>query len=1650
MKKRMFVIGTVLLLVIGFGLVNAPSEKEAFPAHGASAVTRFSGGDGSAGNPYQISNVNELQWMGNTSNLNKHFILINDINASATKTWNSGAGFVPVGTTSNKFTGSLNGKGYNITDLFIKRPTTDYVGLFGFIYSNAHVSNISLINNNVTGRLYVGGLVAYNNPGYVFNCRVNGTTTGSRYVGGLVGHSWGFIFNCSSSGKTYGDQFVGGLLGRNWIDPVYNCSATGRTIGNISVGGLVGENHQGSVLNSSSACDMNENYTWYVGGLVGTNYYGSVYNCSHVGNVTGHAGLGGIIGNSDHGSASNCSAIGNISGDSAIGGLVGSSNLGSISNCSAYGNAAGFEQIGGLVGYTSGSVSYCYATVNTTGNISVGGLIGLGSAYNSHYNIDTVLINGKHQVTTGGVFDWQYTDWFDHDKVLKISNYRTNLTPYGGYYNITNISGLRDILGFTDEPGYRFQLGSDIDMSSASGLYIPYFSAKNFNGNGHAIMNVEINQTFSQYLGMFGHLQKGSIIENLTLVNISAVGNENVGGLLGENIQGYVINCTVIGNISGNTYVGGLIGNSHTPSITNCSVVGNVNKPGYLNGYDIGGLVGQLYQGSISRCSASVQTVGNGSVGGLVGLIIRGSVSNCSASGKTTGFKLTGGFIGYNFEGVISNSYSLGSVNRVNGTNTDIAGFVGSNLQGKIINCYSSGNVTYNSTINPRNKGFAGAVSTGGNYQMTGNFWDNQSSGQSSTSGIATGKNTTEMKKKTTFSSVKWNFTNTWKIIENTTYPYLQWQKFGEILTENVNKSYTNILYKNEYKAGPPFPGTSGIDWFLSSNSSVWLSIDSNGVLKGIPLSTDIGTYWVNVSTRVGGITIDYTNFTLEVIPLGNLQPSIKRTVNTSAFEDIYYQVDFTASDPNPLDTLTWNIASNASWLYLNQTKGGISGTPVNSNVGEYWVNATVSDNHGASDTFNFTLTVKNTNDDPIIESSPRLYATEEVPYSYDINASDDDLNISVGEHLTFSLDVGPVGMIINSLSGLLEWTPTNAQACQDYTVVARVTDLSGAYDLQTFVINVSNTNDPPTITSTEITAAVERQLYSYDVDATDDDLMNPSGEVLTFSLDLYPSNMTIDPATGLIQWTPSNAQACIEHTVAVNVTDHLGLYSTQIYSINVSNVNDPPHITSVPVTSAMQDEQYVYDVQASDDDTANPSDEVLTFTLASGPAGMGIDPTTGVVLWTPDKYQASREFTVQINVSDKAMAFAVQTFKISVSNVNDPPETNVSVSVLSLEEDTVDTSVRLDDWFTDVDGDPLTYRCTGTKEISVDILDDSTVSLSPKADWSGVEVLCFYANDSAYEAMHSVEVTVVPVNDPPNGAYITFENRPYYVGGAQPASGNATDPDIPYGDALTFTWSSNISGKIGTGQSVNLSLLAGTHLITLNVTDREGARCIVTSELTISDIPIPPTDDDDDVVDANDTDADGLPDVWEMSYFHDLTHAPAEDYDADGYTNIQEYLNTTDPTDPNSHPTVSLDDDNNDDDTVGFLKSNLMIVALISALLLILIIALIIIIVRRKKTQEKELPEVEENSSKEEDEEEGSDEPENLTEPEAEAEDMEETKEDTEISDALDEMEKDVREAEIQSEPEIETVPDENRPAIETTGGEKEEIKSESKKAEE
>ena len=116
-----------------------------------------------------------------------------DVDLSDDDYWNNGAGWDPIGRSGADFLTTFEGNGHIIRNLFIDRPSTNYVGLFGYTDWKSDIRNVGLIQVNVAGRTYVGGLVG-NNLGAITACYATGHVSGSNHnIGGLVGAHYGSV-----------------------------------------------------------------------------------------------------------------------------------------------------------------------------------------------------------------------------------------------------------------------------------------------------------------------------------------------------------------------------------------------------------------------------------------------------------------------------------------------------------------------------------------------------------------------------------------------------------------------------------------------------------------------------------------------------------------------------------------------------------------------------------------------------------------------------------------------------------------------------------------------------------------------------------------------------------------------------------------------------------------------------------------------------------------------------------------------------------------------------------------------------------------------------------------------------------------------------------------------------------------------------------------------------------------------------------------------------------------------------------------------------------------------------------------------------------------------------------------------------------------
>ena len=314
-------------------------------------------------------------------NLSGSHILMKDLDSTtagytelASNTANQEKGWQPIGTQDNAYTGTFDGQGYEISDLFINRPSEADVGLFGVVDERGIIRNVGVMNADVTGEWLAGSLVGLS-FGTVSNCYCSGSVSGNDQVGALVGHNDGTVSNSYSTGSVSGNDLVGGLVGSS-IDTVSNSHSSGTVIGESRVGGLVG-GINGIVTNSySSASTIGDRQ---IGGLVGYANEATISNCQSTGSATGDSYVGGLVGwNRD--TVRNCYSLASVTGEWLVGGLVGH-NRGTVSNSYSSGVVSGSEDVGGLVGRNyEAIVSNSFWDIQTSGQTTSDGGTGKTTA----------------------------------------------------------------------------------------------------------------------------------------------------------------------------------------------------------------------------------------------------------------------------------------------------------------------------------------------------------------------------------------------------------------------------------------------------------------------------------------------------------------------------------------------------------------------------------------------------------------------------------------------------------------------------------------------------------------------------------------------------------------------------------------------------------------------------------------------------------------------------------------------------------------------------------------------------------------------------------------------------------------------------------------------------------------------------------------------------------------------------------------------------------------------------------------------------------------------------------------------------------------------------------------------------------------------
>ena len=308
-------------------------------------------------------------------NFNKWTIILEDnidLSVNYGASYNSGAGWIPIGLTSTfnfNFAGKFDGNGKIITGLYINK-TGNNSGLFGYVTdSSSVVKNLVVKNANVTGTNYVGVIAGFVGGGSLIECYTKGgSVSGNDYVGGVTGYiSTGNLTYCKSTASVTGDNNVGGIVGyvngNNTVSSsIISCYSTDSVSGNNYVGGVAGYLYNSYMANSYSTASVTG--TGSVGGVAGRQMNGGITSCYFIGSVEGTSNyVGGLVGYLSNAILTNSYSAGSyVTGNNNVGGLVGTLTAGgTISYCAALNQnvtaAATPRAIGRIVSTNGGTLN---------------------------------------------------------------------------------------------------------------------------------------------------------------------------------------------------------------------------------------------------------------------------------------------------------------------------------------------------------------------------------------------------------------------------------------------------------------------------------------------------------------------------------------------------------------------------------------------------------------------------------------------------------------------------------------------------------------------------------------------------------------------------------------------------------------------------------------------------------------------------------------------------------------------------------------------------------------------------------------------------------------------------------------------------------------------------------------------------------------------------------------------------------------------------------------------------------------------------------------------------------------------------------------------------------------------------------------------
>ncbi len=280
-------------------------------------------------------------------------------------------------------------------------------------------------------------------------------------------------------------------------------------------------------------------------------------------------------------------------------------------------------------------------------------------------------------------------------------------------------------------------------------------------------------------------------------------------------------------------------------------------------------------------------------------------------------------------------------------------------------------------------------------------------------------------------------------------------------------------------------------------------------------------------------------------------KPPTAEPISVTTKEDTLTSITLAGSDRDN-DTLTYSVITEPSHGRLTGTVPNLSYRPEPDFNGQDSFTFEVSDGKVDSAATTVSITVTPGNDPPTANDDSAT-AEEDTPIVV-IDVLKNDTDPDKDRLVVISATQGRNGSVTINTDSTLTYAPNRNFSGND-TFSYTMSDGKDGADTASVNVTVNAVNDEPSITSKPVETARVWAPYKYGVVAKDPD----PGDRLVYSLDKKPEGMTINEATGLIEWRPTSSQAGT-HDVIVRVADNYKIRAmdTQSFTITVTSLEAP------------------------------------------------------------------------------------------------------------------------------------------------------------------------------------------------------------------------------------------------------------------------------------------------------------------------------------------------------------------------------------------------------------------------------------------------------------------------------------------------------------